>query len=124
MGFKPSPYMAVRFYYWTEEFARGNCRHKSNGLRWDCIVLNLPGSPSYDSTQLRMMKWDATIKKIAGDIAGYVDDLRPLGYSIKQPWAILRQIVSPLQYLGIQDAPAREDPQSGRQGLGPGQHSP
>ena len=24
MGMKPSPYNAVRFYYWGEEFAKGN----------------------------------------------------------------------------------------------------
>jgi hypothetical protein len=32
MGLKPSPYMAVRFYYFAEEFARSNRRAKSNPL--------------------------------------------------------------------------------------------
>ena len=33
MGLRPSPYMAIRFYYWAEEFARGNPRDKKNHLR-------------------------------------------------------------------------------------------
>jgi hypothetical protein len=76
MGFKPSPCMAVGFYFWAEELARGYCRHKSNALRWDCVLLNLPGGPLYDPAQPRVMKWYATIKKIAGDLVAYVDDLR------------------------------------------------
>ena len=42
MGFRPSPYYAVRFYHWAEEFARGNRREKGNLLRWDEVRLNLP----------------------------------------------------------------------------------
>ena len=30
MGMKPSPYNAVRFYYWGEEFSRGNLRDLTN----------------------------------------------------------------------------------------------
>ncbi|KAI2511897.1 hypothetical protein MHU86_2413 [Fragilaria crotonensis] len=30
MGMRPSPYNAVRFYYWAEEFAKGNLRDVSN----------------------------------------------------------------------------------------------
>jgi hypothetical protein len=33
MGLKPSPFMAVRFYYLAEEFARGNRKDKNNALR-------------------------------------------------------------------------------------------
>jgi hypothetical protein len=40
MGLRPSPYMAIRFYYWAEEFARGNPRDRKNQLRWDDVVLN------------------------------------------------------------------------------------
>jgi hypothetical protein len=68
MGLKPSPFMAIRFYYLAEEFARGNCRHNCNELRWDVEKMNLPGDPAYDPTQPGVMKWDNLIKIIAGDI--------------------------------------------------------
>ena len=110
MGLKPSPYMAVRFYYWAEEFARGDRRAPTNALRWDLVKLNLLGDPAYDPTLPRVMKWDSSIENIAGDLVAFVDDLRASGHSIERTWAISRQIVSRLQYLGIQDAPRKRRP--------------
>jgi hypothetical protein len=55
MGLKPSPYMAIRFYYITEEFCRGDRKLKTNPLRWDYVRLNLPGDPLYDPSLLRVM---------------------------------------------------------------------
>jgi hypothetical protein len=110
MGLKPSPYMAVRFYYLAEEFAKGNRRDKDNPLRWDRVELNLPGDPAYDPTLPRVMKWDESINKIAGDIVAFVDDLRASAHSVERTWAIARQVVSRLQYLGLQDAPRKRRP--------------
>jgi hypothetical protein len=56
MGLKPSPFMAIQFYYLAEEFACGNCHHKRNLMRWDRVKFNLPGDPQYDPTQPRVMK--------------------------------------------------------------------
>jgi hypothetical protein len=56
MGLKPSPYMAVGFYYLDEEFVRG-LHDKCDLLSWDRVVLNLPGNPAYDPTLPRVMKW-------------------------------------------------------------------
>jgi hypothetical protein len=76
IGLKPRPYMAVRFYYLAKEFARGNQREKDNHLRWDYVILNLPGDPADDPTQEPwVVKWDATIKNIAGDIVAVINDL-------------------------------------------------
>jgi hypothetical protein len=72
--------------------------------------MNLPGDPEYNPTKLRVMKWDASVEKIAGDILGFVDDLRASGYSIECTWRVARQVVSHLQYLGIQDAPRKRRP--------------
>jgi hypothetical protein len=47
MGLKPSPTMAVRFYYLAKEFARENRLQKDNPMRWDYVKLNLPGDPAY-----------------------------------------------------------------------------
>jgi hypothetical protein len=107
MGCKPSPFFSVRFYYWAEEFARGWHADPKNALRWDFIKLNLPGDPAYNPTKPRVMKWDDVLQKIAGDILGFVDDLRASGYSTEAAWAVARQVASRLQYLGIQDAPRK-----------------
>jgi hypothetical protein len=112
MGCKPSPFYAVRFYYWAEEFARGHHGDPKNYMRWDFIKMNLPGDPSYNPTKPRVMKWDDSLQKIAGDIVGFVDDLRASGYSMEYAWGVARQMASRLQYLGIQDAPRKRRPPS------------
>jgi hypothetical protein len=43
MGMRPSPYNAVRHYYWGEEFARGNPNRSDNPMGYDKIRINLPG---------------------------------------------------------------------------------
>jgi hypothetical protein len=74
--------------------------------------LNLPGHPEYDPTLPRVMKWDEPINNIAGDlVALFLDDPRAsAGYSIKRTRAITWQVVSRLQYLGLQDAPPKQKP--------------
>jgi hypothetical protein len=110
MGFKPSPYYATRFYYWAEEFVRGNRREKTNPLRWDEIRLNLPGDKGCDPTLPRVMKWDLEIDNIAGDVLTFVDDSRASGLNEEVTWKIGRQVASRLQYLGVQDAPRKRRP--------------
>jgi hypothetical protein len=107
MGFRPSPYYSVRFYYWAEEFAIGDRRKQSNPLRWDEVRLNLPGDPAFNPTLPRVMKWDLMINNIAGDIKTFVDDLRASGIDEETAWKIARQVASRLQYVGIQDAPRK-----------------
>jgi hypothetical protein len=84
MGLKPSPYMAVWFYYLAMEFAQGLCWECTNPLRWDYIRLNLPGDPAYDPTLPQVMKWDKSIKNIAGDLVAFVDNLRASGHSVER----------------------------------------
>jgi hypothetical protein len=55
MGMRPSPYNAAWHYYWAEEFARGDPLTPSNPMGYDSIVLNLPGSSSYDPNQPKVM---------------------------------------------------------------------
>ena len=107
MGLRPSPEWAVRFYYLAEEFIRGNRKEKSNPLRWDSIILNLIGSESYNPSLPNIIKWDNINRRPAGDLLGYVDDLRAIGCTTEQAWAIARRVASRLQYLGIQDAPRK-----------------
>lgn len=56
MDLRQSPYMAISFYYWAEELARGNWRDKKNQLMWDEVVLNLPGDPVFDPAMSRVYK--------------------------------------------------------------------
>jgi hypothetical protein len=110
MGLTPSPYWAVRFFYFADEFARGNRWDPKNALKWDSIKLNLPGDPRFDPTLPWVMKWDSLGQKIAGDMLAFVDDLRASGQTPEEAWSIARQVGARLQYLGIQDAPRKRRP--------------
>jgi hypothetical protein len=110
MGFRPSPYYSVRFYYWAEELVRGDRRDLKNPLRWDRIILNLLGSPTYDPTLPGVMKWCEVINNIAGDLIAFVDDLRCTGMSEEHAWQVARRVASVMQHLGIQDAPRKRKP--------------
>ena len=116
MGMKPSPFIAVRFYYWGEEFALGNLRESSNPFGFNCVVLNLPGMDSYDTTRKpKIMKWNSVIGCMAGDVITFVDDVRMTGSSRDRCHEVHRQFTSRMQYLGIQDAPRKFRPPSQNQ---------
>ena len=104
MGMKPSPYNAVRFYYWAEDFIRGDRRCPTNPMQWDFIRLNLPGSADYDSSLPWVMKWRIDINGIAGDFIVYIDDVRVVGFSLENCWQVMRRAAAQLQYLSQQDA--------------------
>ena len=112
MGMKSSPYNAVRYFYWAEEFSRGNPLDAGNALRYDRVILNLPGMPDFDPSKPNVMKWNDTVDRLAGDIITFVDDLRASGYDRENAWQVARQITSRLQYLGIQDAARKRRPSS------------
>ena len=112
MGMKPSPYNAVRYFYWAEELARGNPKAASNPLHYSRVILNLPGMKSYDPTMPHVYKWNDMMLRVAGEIVTFIDDMRACGYSKENTWQIMRRITSVLQYLGIQDAPRKRRPPS------------
>ena len=49
-GSRQSPEVAFMYYYFAEEFIRGNHLEVNNPLRWDEIRLNLIGSTNYNPT--------------------------------------------------------------------------
>jgi hypothetical protein len=112
MGCKPSPYIAVRYLYISDEFCRGDRRSSKNPMRWDFVRLNLPGARNFDSRLPRVMKWCNVAKRIAGDVIQFMDDERGSGHSRENAWQVHRQYVSKQQYLGIQDAPRKTRPPS------------
>ena len=68
MGMKPSPNNAVRFYYWGEEFAKGDLRDCSNPFGFDSVRLNLLGMDDYDPTKPKLMQWNGVEKAMTGDV--------------------------------------------------------
>ena len=48
MGFRASPYLAVRFYYLAEEVIVGDPLNLDNALSWQSVILNLPGMKDFD----------------------------------------------------------------------------
>jgi hypothetical protein len=112
MGMRPSPYNAVRHYYWAEEFARGNPADSSNPMGYDLVLLNLPGSATYDPNQPKVMKWRSSEGCIAGDVITFVDDVRITASSKEGCWSVYRQFASRIQYLGMQNAPRKFRPPS------------
>ncbi len=112
MGMRPSPYIAVRYYYWGEEFARGNPSRTDNPMGYDCIRLNLPGMSQFDPMLPKVMKWRTEAGVLAGDVITFVDDVRITGHSKENCHEVHRQFASRIQYLGMQDAPRKFRPPS------------
>ena len=118
MGFRPSPFAAIRMFLLAEEVVRGDRREKSNWLRWDKIRLNLPASKGYDPT----LPWVSKVVLFAGflllaaDFITFVDDIRTGGPGREWAWRAMRQIGSRLNALGIQDAPRKRVPPSAKPG--------
>lgn len=118
MGMRPSPYNAVRHYYWGEEFARGNPSRPSNPMGYDRVRLNLPGMSTYDPASPKVMKWrdgvtgDSKSGHVAGDVVTFVDDVRITGFSKANCWNVYRQFASRIQFLGMQNAPRKFRPPS------------
>jgi hypothetical protein len=112
MGMAPSPYIAIQMYYVAEEFCRGPASAKDNPMGYDEVRFNIPGSADYNPSLPRVIKWSQAAKAISGDVVTFVDDLRASGHSFDNSWQVSRQLVSRLQYLGIQDAPLKRRPPS------------
>ena len=84
IGWNQSPEQATKFYYWAEDFIRGNRKDRSNPLRWDSIILNLTGSKEYNPALLNVYKWDDIAKRMTGDLIAFIDDLRAVGYTLEK----------------------------------------
>jgi hypothetical protein len=81
-----------------------------NPLRWDRVVLNLPGSRDFDPSLPRVAKCNDIWNSIAGDVLAFVNDLRASGPDEETAWQIARLVAAGLQRLGIQDALRKRRP--------------
>ena len=100
MGFGPSPFLVICFYYHGE-----NPRDSNNALRWDKVVLNCPGSKMFYPWFPWVYKWDNIHKSVAGPSVTFVDDSRASGKDSEHVWQVSQQAATHLQYLWIQNAP-------------------
>lgn len=103
MGFKPSPYNAIKTAMVVEEVARGNRHCDKNPFQWDHIRLNLPGDVDYDPR----VSWISKMRKdglLACDIFTFVDDERVTGATRELTWQAGHRLAYIQAYLGVQDA--------------------
>jgi hypothetical protein len=104
MGFRLSPYNAIRHYYHAEEFVIGDPKEPGSPLQWDRIILNLPGFDIFDPRLPWVFKWDDERSCISGAVVMFVEDGRGSGGSVEHSWQVLHRCATRLQYLGIQFA--------------------
>ena len=103
MGFKPSPYNSIKMNLIAEEVIRGDRHDIANAFQWERVVLNLPGTDTYDPGKAWIVKVreDGTI---ASDFATFVDDQRLAASGSKRMTEAGHALSSREAYLGIQDA--------------------
>jgi hypothetical protein len=116
MGLRSSPHGCVKMHHLGEEVVRGDHKNPSNPFFFDQIRLNLPGDPSYDPALARVSKINSKTGRVAGDMATYVDDVRPTAATFHQCLRLCHRVGSILAYLGIQDAARKWVPPSQRTG--------
>ena len=103
MGYKPSPYNSVKTYRIAEEIIRGDRHDKSNPFRWDRVILNLPGTSSYNPNESWIYKCRVDGTK-SSEVNTFVDDQRVSGSSPSDVRAAGHTLAARESYLGIQDA--------------------
>ena len=54
---------------------QGNHGDPKNYMQWDYIKLKLSGDPLYNPSKSRVLKWNDSIQKIAGNTLGFIYDL-------------------------------------------------
>jgi len=108
MGLTSSPYNSTRTFAWSEDFIRGDRRDPNNPLRWDRVVLNLPGSLDYNTSDPDVYRYDDLNAKMAAFFETYVDDIRT-GDSGGEDAAhrLTHVIAAKINYLGQQDSPRK-----------------
>ena len=107
MGLKSSPYQAVKFFAWVEDFICGLAKENSNPFGYDKVVSNFPGSKEYNPAEPRVYKackdGDGG-HRFAANFEVYIDDIRVCGPTLRSCVKAARRIAARTNYLGVQDA--------------------
>lgn len=114
-GWQSSPYFALRMHARAIELAKRRPDDPTSAFAWNACELNLPGMSEYDpgKPRVRLVRSDG---KTAADVVSFFDDIRPFGPSEDLATAAVRQIISGIQHLGVQDATRKRRPVSTRPG--------
>ena len=111
MGIKNSPHIATLVAGRSNRMILGSRTDQDNPFAWELVVLNLPGTDSYDSTKPWMFKCRMD-GKVASDSKRFVDDLRNSGHTKELAWEASTKIGKTCSWLGQQDAPRKRRPPS------------
>ena len=103
MGFQSSLYLCTQSFGWSEDFIQGDPNDALNPLAWNEVILNLPGSHSYQPTKawVYRTKGDGSLAAFFGT---YMDDIRTGDGTEKGCWDTTCRVASRINYLGQQDA--------------------
>jgi hypothetical protein len=103
MGMRDSPYRSIQLMIIAKFLAYGDHRDRTNPFHWERILLNLPGSASYDPT----LPWVFKVRydgHLGCEIYVYVDDGKVMGWCKAACWEAASQFSKIMARLGIQDA--------------------
>ena len=106
MGLRTSPYQAIQAMMWAKEVIMGDRHDPNNVFRWQRLVLNLPGMPTYDPSR----SWICKVREdgtLACDLFTYCDDNRITAPNAFEAWKASQKVSSTLGFLGLQDAPRK-----------------
>ena len=119
MGLTSSPYNSTRTFAWSEDFIRGDRREPKNPMRWDRVILNLPGSLDYKPGDPDVYRYDDLNDKIAAFFETYVDDIRSGDSGGEDACHHLTHVIAArINYLGQQDTSQEEKGRVGSRCLG------
>ena len=76
MGFCLSPYVATQMFAWSEKVIIGNYTKEDNPFFWDTIILNQPGSWTYDPSMPWIYWWDSVYSTLPSFFGTYIDNIR------------------------------------------------
>ena len=110
MGMRPSPFVTVRLFAWAMEFIQGDRHDPLNPFHWSKVILNCPGSPTYDPSMPKVYKWNPVALAIACDCKTFVDDSRSIGPTRELVTQATHQMETRMAYLGLQDATRKRRP--------------
>ena len=103
MGLKYSSYRSIQWLIHLKLESYGNRRDKAKPFHWDCVELNLPGTPGY----VRGCPWVMKIRcngHLASEVYVYVDDGRATGFCPEICWAAASHFAAVCSNKGVQDA--------------------
>lgn len=82
----------------------GDPKDPSKPFQFDCVMLNLPGQPTYCPSNPWVFKFRTPEGTIENNFFDYVDNVRTTGCSSEECWQCTRRVASSYNLLGLQDA--------------------